>query len=307
MKLKILVLLIIFHCLNFIAFCDDEISQEKKSITIGFNVGEQILLAPNTLTNSAETYIDNVEQSLTNGLSGIGYGTTFCGSFYLMFNIYPKENFNNVRIREIPKTKIKESESLPFEAPQSISSGEVSTEKPNPEVKIVIDTIKTVTFGEMGKKGLFQFYVGSTITSWKSTNLLKASDSLFFTSENKLSMIQFSIGTRYFYSNDFYIAPELNFSLLDVAVMEDSYRGNIDFKKAYMRLGAGFSLGTIISISNNFEMDVNFKANFPNLYLSKEDDPATYDSEALVKSLYGTKEQLINSISLNIGIFYSFF
>jgi hypothetical protein len=89
--------------------------------------------------------------------------------------------------------------------------------------------------------------------------------------------------------------------------MEDSYRGNIDFKKAYMRLGAGFSLGTIISISNNFEMDVNFKANFPNLYLSKEDDPATYDSEALVKSLYGTKEQLINSISLNIGIFYSFF
>jgi hypothetical protein len=144
-----------------------------------------------------------------------------------------------------------------------------------------------------------------TYSKWTSNNTQSYEDNKIVSSVNSMTIIQFSLGLRYFYHSNFYFNPEVTANIIPISVKENDTRGVIDFSKTYYRIGAGIGVGTYFRLIKNLDVDVNLKAQAINLLLRKEDDLNTPESEALIKSFGNTKEEIINLITLKFGLIYS--
>lgn len=238
-------IIICFLFANFKLFCinySTPLSPEnnQKSFFLGLNVAENIPLNPNYFINPPTYYTEKTQQSLDNGLNGLGFGTSLslgaCIGYYLNTDI--------------------------------------------------------------------SFLIHVDYSKWKSINTLFYSNSKTINSENTLELFQIACSMRYYYNWNFYISPEISFNLLPVHVKENDIRGSIEFSKNYFRIGAGLSTGTLFPITNNLFIDLSVKAQLLNLLLQSTDKQNTPESEALIKSVNSTTEDLINLLTFKVACIY---
>jgi len=132
---------------------------------------------------------------------------------------------------------------------------------------------------------------------WNSINSCDCFNEPFGESENTLSLWQIAFSLHYNFYENLYFSPELSINDFIVKVKENSSRGNLDFKKNYLRIGAGFSFGYDLQLYNSLFLNFNLRTQFNNLFL-KEDTKQS----SIIYSSDMTEPDIIN-VLFTVGLF----